>query len=188
MWRCGYSLILLLCVCACTAPVCADVAAPALPHTLPYVPPLEVAVPAGAALPTGLAPLVLPGIHEDVLPRADNHADVKHGTDAQRARDIIRDPRSRCQWYSCNGNAGDGASVLRACTPADSSSVTALQFVWADLEGRWHEGTAFLQDEPGKLARWLNNRGCMPATGEVHVPQYPADSLWWGWVQGSEIR
>ena len=118
----------------------------------------------------------LPGLHDQVVP--SDHAIERHGDNALRARRIIEDPNSDCQFFKCNGPSGPGTSVLRQCIDPTTGDY-ALQYIWADTaHGRWAEGTAFTQQRSNAL-RYRDSKGCTPTGKPFTYNDHPSMLLDW---------
>jgi hypothetical protein len=101
----------------------------------------------------------LPGPHEPVRPREDGHYTANGRLQqAEQARAIISDPGSQCDFYQCDGSG----SVMRTCTVVDAAGRIVYAMQWMYFEGgAWCEGSAWVQDNPGKAERYLRNQGCI---------------------------
>ena len=85
----------------------------------------------------------------------ENHAVVRHGTDALDARRFRDNHPDRCQDYKC------GDKFLRACDMGNLNSVTWYKYRGAELPPR--EDTVLVMADQN-LERTLRNKGCIPWT------------------------
>ena len=152
------------------------------------VPAPAMSIPAVEAPAVGVYPALpftvpLPGLHDPVVPR--DHAVERHGEGAYKARRIIEDPNSNCQYFQCDGPSGPGTSVLRQCVEP-SSSTYALQYIWYNEKtGKWAEGTAFTQARD-KALDYRTSKNCV-ATGDKPFTYNDHPSLMLDWLKQEEL-
>jgi len=83
-----------------------------------------------------------------------DHALERHGWDAVRAREAVRNGEPHCQHFLCH------VDLLVICPERDG--YVAIQWRWADTaSGRWVEGTSYIADVK-RAERLVARNECRP--------------------------